>query len=235
MKLTTYILTLATWAIFATTATIAAAADISVVVSDRALSVPLPRGYCLLDERHPADTRITEFLRKGVEPLSRFHFAFADCEQLTDWHRGGRKVLDDYGYVANSVGEEKIDFTGRTQSELNGLIRRSLANFQEPLMALGTQMVEKAIDDADLRIKLQGAELIGVLEESSNGFFLGMLVSFVDEFGDQRVSAGVGNSLLVNSRSIFGWVYKPHDGTRSVLDVLATQKAWAADIIEANQ
>jgi hypothetical protein len=221
--------------LWSTWASSVVAADTSIRVGGRTLIVEPPLGYCVMDKRHPSDRRIVELLENGLASFGRFHYAFADCEQLADWRRGLRKYLDDYGYVANELAMEEKDLSDRTQAEINAGIRQTIDRYERPLMSLGDTIAQRAIEQSAVNVKQGEAKFLGVLEESSNGFFTAMLIPGLGEYGDKRTMAGVGNSVLVRNKLIFSWLYKSYQGSRSVLDALTTQKTWANDIIAANE
>jgi hypothetical protein len=75
-----------------------------VKVGETSVNLPPPAGFCELDEQKSADARLLESVGDLARGGGNELFAMdADCEQLSDWRTGKRRLLDDFAQYQTSA------------------------------------------------------------------------------------------------------------------------------------
>lgn len=195
------------------------------------INLPPPAGFCELSDSDPSDQRMlsvmSELVAKSGNKLLNIS---ADCGQLSAWHTGTRRLLDDYaGYQTPvaTIDKPPSETIQQTCAFLRAEGNKVLSNQLPDLKA--------RIEAALKQVKVNQTSFIGVLAEDRNACYAGLIQQLHTEAGTEKTQVSLFAATIVKNRSVFVYRFAEHTGPDSVSNALANLKDDVAALYAANE
>lgn len=195
------------------------------------VSLAIPKGYCEMDNNHPADARFLQVMREATRAFNIMVTAFADCTQREDWRNGKRPLLDHYGYFG-VPREQARRIYRKGQEGANKELRAEFAKLDTGAFDLGMQKGKESGENAVKNvtgddITLDKPRLLGRLNDDANGFYVGSQVHLATPHGDKDVLI-IYSTMVLSERVVVLYMYDRYNGDPAeVVDLLKKTMAYS--------
>jgi hypothetical protein len=205
-----------------------------VKVGETSVNLPPPAGFCELDEQKSADARLLKSIGDLARGGGNELFAMdADCEQLSDWRTGKRRLLDDFAQYQTSAS--MIDKLQPAAAE--DAIKPVCATLRaqgEKLLSGALPDIRSKIEATALKIKLNESGFIGVLAEDSTACYAALLQKLLTQFGTEKTQVALFATTVVKRKMIFYYLFSPYVSVDTVTAMVALHKKNVAALLAAN-
>lgn len=205
----------------------------NVTIGSDSISLSIPRGYCSLINSNPSDNRLIKYLKDGNKGLNKVIFVFADCSQLKSWRLGDLPSLDDYGYV--------LAPSSLVNKNLNMSINSYLAQMTKVFKKQGVEILDRSIDKVEVvlknhfpLVKLNETKNLGIISQDKYALYWGLLQHLQTEQGKSKKMLGVFAMTLVNGKSVNFYLWKKHQGDRTIFDLETLVSSWVVSVHSIN-
>jgi hypothetical protein len=196
-----------------------------------AVNLPPPGGFCELSESNASDKRmittLTGLLEKSGNKLLGMS---ADCRQLTDWHGGKRKLLDDYAQYQTPIGS-----MDKPPSETVAETCTTLRAEGEKILANQLPDIKARVESTLSQVKMNETRFIGVLGEEPNACYAGLIQKIHTEAGTDKTQITVFAVSTIKNKSVFTYRFSVYQNSQSVEATLGKIKIDVAALIAANR
>jgi hypothetical protein len=205
----------------------------NVTIGSDSISLSIPNGYCSLNNTDPSDDRLIKYFEDSNKGLNKVISVFGDCDQLKAWRLGDMSTLNDYGYVLTpSVFVNK---------KLNISINSYLAEMTKVFKKKGQKILDRSIDDNKVilkdhmpLVKLNETKNLGIISQDEHALYMGILQNLQTEEGKSKKMVGVYAATLVNKKSVYLYLFKKHQGNRTIYDLETLISAWVLSVQKKN-
>ena len=194
----------------------------------RTINLIIPEGYCEAGG-HPAETKLVNRIRKAMGTSNQILALFADCKELDDLRKGRRAALDNYGLILAQTPKGQLrPLKGVSRSEYIQMIRAQIGH------------VPDGLKEAEARIKqyfpamLQSYENLGLLGTDSNGLYVGLLQTWIDDTGRPKPLLGVVGTTLIKKLTFSINLYQAYRNSPDLRGLLARQQTAMANFVANN-
>jgi hypothetical protein len=203
-------------------------------IGDVLLNLPTPAGFCELSGSNPSDSRVSAIIggalaQGGIKLLG----ISADCQQLADWHAGGRPFLDDYGQYQTQI------------SQMDQLVVSPEAAIHQACVALraqGSQIVSstspdvKSIIEGALKsVKMNGVTFAGVFAEDQTACYSGQIQNMQATNGTQKTQLVLVAITVVKNKYVYVDRFSVYTTSDAVADELAKLQSTVVSLQAANK
>ena len=194
---------------------------------DRPIQFSIPTGYCEIGGL-PPDEELVDRQKKAIGTSNQVLAMFADCNELEDYRKGNRTILDNYGQI----------LAQKPKGHLRALKGVSRKEYIQNISAHSNYMAD-ALNKAEARVRqyipdYQSHENLGILNTDSNGLYFGILMTINDETGHPRKIIGVIGMTLVNEIPISINLYRVYRDTPNLRGLLTQQQSALASFVSEN-
>lgn len=206
-----------------------------VKIGDASIALTMPAGYCELDGKNAADTRVLTATEKLVAGGGNQLLAFsAECEQLSDWRAGKRRLLDNFAQYQTRVSlidkplpvpptevVKQICAAGRTQGE--------------KIVSVLAPDIHARIEETLRRVKMNETRFLGVLDEDSTACYAALLQKLQTEIGTDKAQIAVFATTIVKGKFVYFYLFAPYAGAETVNATLTKVKSNVAALVGGNK
>jgi hypothetical protein len=200
-------------------------------IGGASINLPPPGGFCELSESDPSDKRLVTTLGGLLEKSGNKLLSMsADCRQLTDWHGGKRKLLDDYGQYQTPIAS-----MNQPPSETVAQTCKTLRDEGNKILANQLPDIKKRVESTIKEIKLNETSFIGVLAEEQNACYAGLIQKIHTEANTDKTQITVFAISTVKDKSVFTYRFSVYRNAQSVDAALGKIKIDVAAMLAANR
>jgi hypothetical protein len=197
-------------------------------VGDASVTLPAPAGFCELVDNNPSDKRmITNVGQALANAGNQLLTMSADCQQLSDWRIGKRRLLDDYAQYQTSSSPAATE----TPSQTCATLRTQGEQINESNKPRVKEAIEKVFD----RVKLNESAFLGVLGEDPDACYAAVMTKIKTEAGPVKTQVSVFAVTVIKGNSVFAYRFAVYVDSSTVDAVLAKLKPTVAALLAANR
>ena len=193
--------------------------------------LPVPSGYCELEQAQPSDARMIDGLRRALAGQNELLAISADCGQLNGWRAGTRPLLDDYVQVQTLISARDATIP---RAEGIKQICAPLRTEGEKLFAGVTTDVKTRMETAFKDVKVNEMRFLGVLAEDASGCYFALLQKLRTEAGTDKTQVTVGTATIVKGKLVYYYSYAPYVNADTVTAMLTRHQSNVAALLAAN-
>jgi hypothetical protein len=196
-----------------------------------AVTLPPPGGFCELNTSNASDRHMLTTLGGLLEKSGNKLLAMsADCRQLSEWHTGKRKLLDDYAQY-----QTQIAGMDQPPSETIAETCTTLRNEGNKILANQLPDIKARVESTLSKIKLNETSFLGVLGEDENACYAGLIQKIHTEADTDKTQITIFAISIVNNRSVFSYRFAVYRNSQTIDATLRKLKVDIAALIAANR
>src|SRR5262249_32604658 len=153
-----------------------------------------------------------------------------DCKQLSEWHTGKRKLLDDYGQY-----QTQIATMDEPPSETVAETCTTLRKQGEQILANQLPDIKKRVEATMTNIKLNETKFIGVLGEDKDACYAGLMQKIHTEANTDKTQITAFAISIVKNKTVFIYRFAVYKNPQSVDATLRKIKIDVAALVAANK
>jgi hypothetical protein len=193
----------------------------------RLIDPVIPNGYCEVGG-HSADTDMVNRTKEAIGSSNRILLLFADCKELSEFRKGKRNVLDNYGQILAQTPKGQL-------RALKGVSRQEFVK----KMAAQSDYIPDALQKAETRAKqyipgYQRQESLGLLTADANGLYVGLLMTLTGDAGQPRPIVGIFGMTIVKDLVLSINIYQAYQATPDLRGLLSKQQNAMDKFVRAN-
>jgi len=213
----------------AATASTALAAEAN--IGGAHIVLPPPGGFCELTNSNESDKRMFDTLGPLLEKSGNKLLAMsADCAQLSQWHTGKRKLLDDYGQYQTPIGS-----MDKPPSETVAETCTTLRKQGEQILANQLPDIKTRVESTMSKTKLNETSFLGVLGEDNDACYAALLQKIHTEANTDKTQITAFAISLIKDKSVFIYRFAVYRNPQTVDAVLRKIKVDVAALVAANR
>jgi hypothetical protein len=193
-----------------------------------------PPNFCELTELNPSDARMLKLVRDMVSSAQNDLLGmYADCQQLSDWHTGARKLLDDFVQFQTLSSMKSADaprITGETVKEACAQMRTQGEKIATDMMP----DINKRAAELSKQIRMNEVRFLGVIDEEPLACYAALLQKFSTEVGTEKVQIGLTATTTLKDKAVYFILFAPYVDEQTVSGMLVTHKRNVATLLAAN-
>jgi hypothetical protein len=193
-----------------------------------------PPGYCEMDPAQASDARMV----KAIEGMlgntgNRLLAVSADCNQLTNWRTGKRKLLDNMAQYQTIISLESSPLPAAPDVTIKDACNQMRAQ-GEQLVADMTPDVQARAEQVLKTVKVNEMKFLGVVGEDPLVCYAAMLQKFKTEVGTDKTQVTVFATTVIKFKIVYYYLFAPYVSGATVTDMLAQQRKNVAALQAAN-
>jgi hypothetical protein len=195
------------------------------------ITLPPPGGFCELSDSNASDKHMTTMLGGLLEKSgNKLLVMSADCRQLSEWHTGKRKLLDDYGQY-----QTQIATMNEPPSETVAETCTTLRKQGDQILAKQLPDIKKRVEATMSQIKLNETKFIGVLGEDNDACYAGLIQKIHTEANTDKTQITAFAIAIVKNKTVFIYRFGVYRNAQTVDLMLRKIKIDVAALMAANR
>jgi hypothetical protein len=202
----------------------------SAKVGSATISLPAPKGFCELSATSdPSEKRTLTLvgeIAKGVG--NRLLGMSADCQQLTAWDAGQRKLMDDLASY-----QSRVELEDKPQPPIKETCA-TLRSKGDQITKDSFQEIKDNLQQVVRKLTYDSISFAGVLDEDANACYAAALQKIHTEIGTEKVLLTEWATTLVKAQTIYVYRTGVYSGSNTSSELLAKLKETVAAFYAAN-
>lgn len=194
------------------------------------ISLPLPPGYCELDEGQLADARAINNQRLK-SPGARVLGMSAGCSELAPWRSGGR-LLEHFALY----GVLKADEAKPLPMAPSAFVHQLCGEGRKASGQIGPETLDQTqlrLDRSARELKV-GGRVMAVLAEDPLVCYLAMVLKLRTELGSDKTQLMMWANTVVKGKPLDYYLYAPYVDGATITSTLAAHRSNVAKLRAAN-
>ena len=199
------------------------------------IKLPPPAGFCELSESNPSDQRMLTMLGGPLEKSGmKLLTVAADCRQLADWRRAGKRpLLDDFEQYYTPIAQmDKLVASPKDAIRQGCVAMRARGN---GLVSNGAADLKAKLEGAADKFKLNVIAFAGVWAEDENGCYTGRIVRGQAENGMDATQFALSSTTVQKNKYITVARTAPYTSADATADALSKLQSTVAALYAANK